>query len=247
MGFPARGRKFTVSVPINLDRRDLRGRTFMLNAVIPELDAGARSASPNSGEYRTLASAERPLLQDHLLRLAPDDRALRFLSEVSVDHIEQYCSRVDEHYRIVVGYFVDGIMRGAGEIVFNVGPSWLGSCEVALSVERACQNGGVGSELLRRLLLLARNRGVSKVRMLCMRSNRRMQRLAKKFKGELHFAAGDVEGTLYPRWPDAATLFEESWQQGCAMLNLVFGAAPLATSVGDEKPVANSASAFIID
>lgn len=178
------------------------------------------------GEYRKLSAAERPLLRDHLLRLTPDDRALRFLSDVSVAHVEQYCSRVDDHYRVVIGYFVAGVMRGAGEIVFNAGPTWLAGCEVALSVEHDFQNRGVGAELLRRLLVLARNRGVSKVTMLCLRSNRRMQTLAKKFEGELHFAAGDVEGTLYPRWPDAASLFEESWEQGCAMLNLVFGLAP---------------------
>ena len=216
-------------------------------AVSPQTDVKERSARPVSGEYRTLISAERPLLRDHLLRLAPDDRALRFLSEVSAAHIEQYCARVDEHYRIVVAYFVDRVMRGAGEIVFNVGPTWLGSCEVALSVESDYQNRGVGAQLLRRLLVLARNRGVGKVRMLCLRSNRRMQRLAKKFESELHFAAGDVEGTLYPRWPDAASLWEESWQQGCALLNLVFGLAPASPSLDDEKPVAHSRSAFIID
>ena len=219
----------------------------MLNAAIPEAQVQARSASRAQGEFRTLTSAERPLLRDHLLRLTPDDRALRFLSEVGVDHIEQYCSRVDDHYRIVVGYFFDGVMRGAGEIVFNVGPTWLGGCEVALSVERASQNGGVGYELLRRLLVLARNRGVIKVRMLCLRGNQRMQRLAKKFDSELHFIAGDVEGTLYPRWPDAASLLEESWQHGCAMLNLVFGLAAPATTVGNEKPVSISHSAFIVD
>ncbi|CAN0495421.1 unnamed protein product, partial [Phaeothamnion confervicola] len=69
------------------------------------------------GDYRKLASTERLLLRDHLLRLTPEDRALRFLSEVSAEHIEQYCTRVDDHYRIVIGYFVAGVMRGAGELV----------------------------------------------------------------------------------------------------------------------------------
>lgn len=209
----------------------------MLKSSEVETSVALRPNPVRAGEYRKLDSAERPLLRDHLLRLSPDDRALRFLSEVSVEHIEQYCACVDEHYRIVIGYFVAGVMRGAGEIVFNAGTSWRASCEVALSVERDYQNGGVGAELLRRLLVLARNRGVSKVTMLCMRSNRRMQKLARKFEGELHFAAGDVEGTLYPRWPDAASLFEESWEQGCAMLNLVFGLAPSTRRSELETPV----------
>lgn len=204
----------------------------------------SRTGTVREGEYRKLDSTERALLREHLLRLSPEDRALRFLSEVSAEHIDQYCSRVDDHYRLVIGYFVAGVMRGAGEIVFNTDTPWRASCEVALSVERDYQNGGVGAELLRRLLVLARNRGVGKVTMLCMRSNRRMQRLARKFEGELHFAAGDVEGTLYPRWPDAASLFEESWEQGCAMLNLVFGLSPSTRRPQPETPVTKVAPAF---
>ena len=216
----------------------------MLNTMEADASSPSRPVTPAAGEYRKLASSERMLLRDHLLRLTPDDRALRFLSEVSVEHIEQYCTRVDEHFRIVIGYFVAGVMRGAGEIVFNAGPTWLAGCEVALSVEQSFQNGGVGAELLRRLLVLARNRGVSKVTMLCMRSNRRMQKLARKFEGELHFAAGDVEGTLYPRWPDAASLFEESWEQGCAMLNLVFGLAPSTRRDEDATAVTKKPTTF---
>lgn len=216
----------------------------MLKTSESDSSTALRPGTERNGDYRKLSSAERPLLRDHLLRLTPDDRALRFLSEVSVEHIDQYCSRVDDHYRIVIGYFVAGVMRGAGEIVFNAGSTWLASCEVALSVEHDYQNGGVGAELLRRLLVLARNRGVSKVTMLCMRSNRRMQKLAKKFEGELHFAAGDVEGTLYPRWPDAASLFEESWEQGCAMLNLVFGLAPSTRPSELENAVTKVTPAF---
>lgn len=203
-----------------------------------------RAIAVRGGEYRKLGNAERPLLRDHLLRLSPEDRALRFLSDVSVGHIEQYCAGIDQHPRIVVGYFVAGVMRGAGEIVFNAGVPFRANCEVALSVESDYQNGGVGTELLRRLLVLARNRGVSKVTMRCMRSNRRMQKLAKKFEGELHFAAGDVEGTLYPRWPDAASLFEESWEQGCAMLNLVFGLAPSTRRHEAETAVTKVEPAF---
>ena len=216
----------------------------MLKTIDSNSSAALQPSTAHHGDYRKLTSAERPLLRDHLLRLTREDRALRFLSEVSALHIEQYCTRVDDHYRIVIGYFVLGVMRGAGEIVFNAGTTWRGSCEVALSVEHEYQNGGVGAELLRRLLVLARHRGVSKVTMLCLRSNRRMQSLAKKFASELHFAAGNVEGTLYPRWPDAASLLEESWEQGRALLNLVFGLAPSSRTDVDETAVTKVTPAF---
>lgn len=175
------------------------------------------------GSFRKLKAGERDLLREHLLRLTPDDRCLRFCSVVGSEHIEHYCARSDERHRIIVGYFWGGVLRGAGEIVFFARPAWRGTCEVALSVEQPYQCCGVGAELLRRLLVIARNRGVANVRMLCVRDNRRMQRLARKFDANLRFVGSEVEGTLYPRWPSTASLLEESWHDGAAVLAFVFG------------------------
>ena len=49
--------------------------------------AALQPRTVHHGSYRKLTSAERPLLRDHLLRLTPEDRALRFLSTVSAEHI----------------------------------------------------------------------------------------------------------------------------------------------------------------
>ena len=75
------------------------------------------------------------MLRAHLLRLFPEDRALRFLSEISAEYIEHYCTCVDDHYRIVRARYKAGTLRGVGEMVFDSVPTWLGSCDVARSVE----------------------------------------------------------------------------------------------------------------
>lgn len=180
------------------------------------------------GLFRKLRTGERDELRKHLLRLTVDDRCMRFCGTVSEAHIDYYCTHADDRYRLVVGYFVDGTLRGAGEIVFLADPTWRSGCEIALSVEKPYQNRGVGSELLRRLLVLARNRGAATVLMLCLRENRKMQTLADKFEAELKFDGSDVSGTLYPRWPTSASLMEETLSDSYAVWSLAFGSGDRA-------------------
>jgi GNAT superfamily N-acetyltransferase len=58
------------------------------------------------------------------------------------------------------------------------------------------QSHGVGSALLRRTLLTARNRGFRLLHMACLADNRRMQQLARKFDAELSFDFGSVVGEV---------------------------------------------------
>jgi RimJ/RimL family protein N-acetyltransferase len=72
-------------------------------------------------------------------------------------------------------------MRGAAELRM-IGESWPTDAEGAFSVEKDFQNGGVGTQLLGRIVRAARNRGVSRLYMNCLAENRKMQRLAKKYE-----------------------------------------------------------------
>ena len=64
--------------------------------------------------------------------------------------------------------------------------------EAAFSIEKEWQSSGVGTVLLERTLLSARNRGIKHMRMDCLASNRRMQQLARKFEAGLTFDFGSV-------------------------------------------------------
>jgi len=166
---------------------------------------------------RKLRAAERGLLAEHLLRLPEYDRAMRFMGTVRDAHIERYASREDGPPRLVLGYFCDGKMRAAGELVFLAQPAWRGACEAALSVEPAWQRAGVGSELLQRLVLLARNRGASPLTVHFLRENRRMHGLACKFGMRFDYAGADVTATLQPSWPTYLTVLGELANDGRAV------------------------------
>jgi GNAT superfamily N-acetyltransferase len=171
--------------------------------------------APPARLIRKLAAAERPLLADHLLRLPPYDRSMRFMSTVNDDHIVQYTER-EGYQRLVLGYFVEGVLRGAGELIFLANPAWRGACEAALSVEPAWQHLGVGTELLQRLVLFARNRGAAPLEIHFLRENRRMQGLARKFGMTLDYDHAEVSAQLHPAWPNYLSLLGESFTDGHA-------------------------------
>jgi GNAT superfamily N-acetyltransferase len=86
-------------------------------------------------------------------------------------------------------------MRGAAELR-QLGVRFPRQAEAAISVEKPWQSHGVGSALLRRTLLTARNRGYRLLHMACLAENRRMQQLARKFDAELSFDFGSVVGEV---------------------------------------------------
>jgi GNAT superfamily N-acetyltransferase len=58
------------------------------------------------------------------------------------------------------------------------------------------QSRGVGTALLERLLLAARNRRIKRLQMICLAENRRVRRLALKFDAELSSQYGSVVGEM---------------------------------------------------
>jgi hypothetical protein len=84
-----------------------------------------------------------------------------------------------------------------------------GEAEAALSVERGWQSRGVGAALLERVLLVARNRQIKHLHMICLAENRRVQQLARKFDAELTFQSGSVVADLIAARPTPVSLMRE--------------------------------------
>lgn len=171
--------------------------------------------------YRKLLPTELPRYREHLLRLDREDRYSRFSGTVSDEVIGQHCLRIDWRCTIIVGAFVDGELRGALEL--RTDPTfWPDNAELALSVERACQRRGVGAELLRRALVIARNRGIRCATMICLPENRRMQGLARKFDARLSREDAEVSSAITLEWPNHMTLIQEVVDDGAGALTVVF-------------------------
>ena len=163
---------------------------------------------PEGGVIRKLWIGETAKYRDHLLRLDAQSRRNRFSGGVSDQFIRNYVELTPGLDAVVHGFFVGGTMRGAAELR-PLGAGFPREAEAAFSVEKDWQSYGVGSALLRRTLLAARNRGFRLLHMACLADNQRMQQLARKFDAELSFDFETVIGEVESSRPTPLSLMRE--------------------------------------
>lgn len=164
--------------------------------------------TPDGSVIRKLWIHEADHYRDHLLRLDPASRRSRFGGAVSDGHIRAHVEGANMLDAVIFGFFVDGTLRGAAELR-SIGSRFSGKAEAAFSIEKPWQSHGIGSELLSRTLLAARNRSVKFLRMNCLAENRRMQQLARKFDADLRFDFGSVVGEVTASRPTPLSLMRE--------------------------------------
>ena len=152
---------------------------------------------PDGGTIRKLWIGESDAYRDHLLRLDAESRRTRFGGAVSDEFISKHAASALRPGAVLHGFFVDGELRGAAELR-RIGAPSAGEAEAAFSVEQPWQSHGVGTVLLERTLLTARNRGIRALHMLCLAENSRMQQLARKFEADFTFDFGSVVGEVDP-------------------------------------------------
>jgi GNAT superfamily N-acetyltransferase len=160
----------------------------------------------DGGTVRKLWIGEARLYGEHLLRLDPESRRNRFGGAVSDEFIREYSEPSRLTDAVIHGFFVDGALRGAAELR----PLAVAhEAEAAFSIERDWQSHGVGTALLERTLLAARNRQIQLLHMTCLAENQRMQQLALKFGAELSFDFGSVVGEVEAPHPTPMSLMRE--------------------------------------
>ena len=96
--------------------------------------------------------------------------------------------------------------------------------EAAFSIEQEWQSHGVGTELLERTLLSARNRGIKSLQMQCLANNQRMQQLARKFEADLSFDFGSVVGEVDPPRSTVLSLMREAMADSHGVAAAIFEA-----------------------
>src|SRR5438445_13162413 len=153
---------------------------------------------PEGGIIRKMWWVEASRYREHLLRLDAVSRRNRFGGDVSDEFLAEYAALATSIDTVIHGFFVNGTMRGAAELR-PIGPPVAREAEAAISIEKPWQSHGIGSALLSRTLLAARNRGIKFLHMACLADNERMQQLARKFDAELTFDFGSVIGEVSPR------------------------------------------------
>ena len=164
------------------------------------------------GILRRLYASDISAFKAHFVRLDPASRHDRFACAVSDAYIERYAGKLFGPGDVVYGFFVDDVLRGAGELRQIEAPRLFreGSAEAAFSVEKPWRRGGVGTALMARIVRAAQNRRDRTLTMLCLAHNQPMQRLARKFSADLSFEAGQITGRMVGRPVTAASLWREA-------------------------------------
>jgi GNAT superfamily N-acetyltransferase len=176
--------------------------------------------APASQEIiRRLWRADMAVFRAHLLRLDPQSRNDRFGGGVSDEFLIRYSENCFGAGDLVFGAFVDGKLRGAGELR-SADAIWTEQApfmrhvlaEAAFSVEEPYRRQGIGERLFARIVRAASNHGVETVEIMCQADNRPMQKLVAKFSPELRFHAHAITGRLIARRPTPFSLWREASQ-----------------------------------
>jgi GNAT superfamily N-acetyltransferase len=83
--------------------------------------------------------------------------------------------------------------------------------EAAFAVERSLQNQGIGTALLDVIVLAARNRGYAAIRVVCLRSNWAMRRLAQKAEARLLLTLDELHGEISAPRPTMLSWLREAF------------------------------------
>jgi GNAT superfamily N-acetyltransferase len=127
----------------------------------------SRSSSKQNG-YRLVPLEERQQLRDHLKRLTETDRRTRFDPGIDADDFRQHFTRTRPVHE-VVGWFENGVLRGAVEIYYRDD-----TAEAGLTLEEVYRGKGIAVELVRHALRQAGSHGARSLSMPFIRGSRSM-------------------------------------------------------------------------
>ncbi len=171
--------------------------------------------------YRKLRRFDAADFEAHLLKLDDADRRARFSGKVGDEVVRAYAAGIDWTTACLLGCFDGQTLCAVAELHADFGLPSRASLsrggEFAVTVAPAYRNRGVGSELLRRTILLARNRMIGRLHMICLIDNQPMRRMADKFHGQLDFEDGQVWAKLAVPYPDPMSLFSEAYAEGMGL------------------------------
>jgi len=188
------------------------------------MNSGETRKRPPGGVFRDLYAMDWVHYAAHLKRLSPEDRASRFHVAVSDARITQHARAAMTGSARVLGWFERGQLRAAAEKHLSADGLRV---EAAFEVEADFRNRGVGTELVARTLLWARNRGARRVIIQTGRRNLPMLRAAQKNGAVFEFDLAEADGVIEAARPSVASHLREAMQQAEGALRWFADAAKL--------------------
>ena len=156
--------------------------------------------NPSRWRFRQLGQADREQIESHLLRLDCSDRFRRFCGVVTDDSIASLLSNLDWPRSLLVGCFVDDVLRGV--IHMCDWPDGNREAELAISVDKAFRRSGMATALMQSAMRLSVESGLKAVSMIAQPENTPIKGLAVK----LGFSMTDTNNQTFARlvWNETA-------------------------------------------
>lgn len=164
---------------------------------------------------KQLAPRELPALARHLISLGSEDRRLRFGCGIHDPAIRQYVERIDLRSDAAFGV-LDDELRIVGAAHLARGDA---QAELGISVLPAHRGRGIGTALLERACVHARNWGVRELLMHCLAENGAMMHIARKQGMAVAQLSGDADAWLKLPPPDESSRMQALLEQGVAVVD----------------------------
>lgn len=172
---------------------------------------------------RELHACHREQVLDHLLLLNEDDRRLRFGTQTRNEVIKHYVKRLDFKRDKVFGYF-DALLNLAGIAhlaYLPIADKPSEAAEFGVSVLPNGRGQGIGTALLARASMHARNTGIKTLFVHCLANNKTMMHIARKAGMHVELAYGDADAHLRLLPANHGSIVEEATNRQWADLDYV--------------------------
>ena len=160
-----------------------------------------------------LDESARPELRAHFLALGREDRRLRFGIITHDAMIERYADSLDFSRDAVFGVQGDGRrLDGITHLALE-----KNHAEIGVSVRHTARGRGIGTALVSRAALHARNLNINVLFMQCLSENRAMMRIAASLGMRIVTDAGQSEGSLSLPSANARSMLREMVEDRIAL------------------------------
>ena len=181
---------------------------------------------------KNLSERHRRRLLRHFQALPPEDRLLRFGSQITDELIADYVHGLDFRRDQLFGVF-DPAFRlvGVGHLAFSPSHQKLAwsqattkeqVAEFGVSVSTTARKRGVGSKLFERAMIHCRNADVDTLYMHCLSSNATMMHIARKAGMEIQRAYGEADAYLKLPPGSPGSMLQEALDEQVAMFDYTF-------------------------
>jgi len=155
-------------------------RSWWRDALLRLTGAASSQRRPSWIPIRKLAPRHRPKILQHLVRLAPQDRYLRFGYPANDEQIARYVDGLNFVRDEIYGVFNRRLeLVAMAHLAFSIDPQWSTCAEFGVSVLWQSRGKGLGAKLFDHAVVHARNEGVHMLFIHALSENSAMLNIAR--------------------------------------------------------------------